>query len=163
MRDPDLLCPGPEIIMWEPRLCRDNYVWAPWGLQLIMSGPQILCDIASIHYIFLIIFIFARCHCSWAATLPFSNVNVCNSSNVSWQCWKNGEITEGNWLNNPNPGLDQRERIFHLCLFIRISIEYMDITIHDDTWNVLNRQVSTTKIEKTRLSGYAWCWHLQRL
>ena len=36
-------------------------------------------------------------------------------------------------LITPIPGLDQREHIFHLCLFIGISIEYMDITIHDDT------------------------------
>ena len=73
--DPDLLCPGPEIIMLEPRLCRgpyffmsgpqDNhmgtltcYVRAEMimfkprfimlGSLLIMSGPRVLCDIASI-------------------------------------------------------------------------------------------------------------------
>ena len=50
---------------------------------------------------------------------------------------------EGNWLNNTIPGLD------HLCSFIGISIEYMDITIRDDTWNVLNMQL-TTKNSKRR-------------
>ena len=56
---------------------------------------------------------------------------------------------EGNWLNNTIPGLDQKEGIFHLCSFIGISIEYMDITIRDDTWNVLNMQL-TTKNSKRR-------------
>ena len=46
-------------------------------------------------------------------------------------------------LLTPIPGLDQRERIFHLCSFIEISTEYMDITIRDDTWNVLNVQLTT--------------------
>ena len=55
--------------------------------------------------------------------------------------WGNNGMN-GNWLNNPIPGLDQRERIFHLCSFIRISNECMDITIRDDPWNVLNVQVT---------------------
>ena len=89
--DPDLLCPGPNIIMWEPRLCwvphlscrdpeiwgpwlicegRDNYVWAPIydvGAPTYHVGAQ---DIMwySKYLIFLITFIFGRCHCNWAAT-----------------------------------------------------------------------------------------------
>ena len=42
--DPDLLCPGPKIIMWKPRLCwvphlscRDPEIWGPW---LIMWGAR---------------------------------------------------------------------------------------------------------------------------
>ena len=76
--DPDLLCPGPEIIMWEPRFVEallvisgpEIIIWGPWlimwgvkiimfgpgfimlGLLLIMLGPQILCDIASKRSIF---------------------------------------------------------------------------------------------------------------
>ena len=94
--DPDLLCLGPEIIMWEPRLCwvphlschartprygdpdllsggRDNYVWAPIydvGAPTYRVGaPDIMWH--SKYLIFLITFIFGRCHCSWAATTPF--------------------------------------------------------------------------------------------
>ena len=60
--------------------------------------------------------------------------------------------------------MNQRERIFHLCLFIGISIEYMDITIHYATWNVLNMQLTTTKIiKKTGLLGYPWCRRLHKL
>ena len=61
------------------------------------------------------------------------------------------EITEwryGNWLNNSISGLDQREHIFHLCLFIGISIEYMDVTIRDGTWYVLNMQLTTKKSKR---------------
>ena len=56
---------------------------------------------------------------------------------------ENNIVKEDNWLDNPIPGLDQREHIFHLCLFTGISIEYMDITIRDDTWYVLNMQLTT--------------------
>ena len=63
--DADLVCPGPKIIMWEPDYvgCPTCLVGTPrygdpdllcggeiimLGPLLIMSGPQILCDIASI-------------------------------------------------------------------------------------------------------------------
>ena len=57
------------------------------------------------------------------------------------------------WLNNPILGLAQMELIFHLSSFIGISIEYMDITIRVDTWNVLNMQLTTKKLKRRDMHG----------
>ena len=110
--DPDLLCPGPKIIMWEPDyvgsptchvgtprygdpdlLCggRDNYVWAPIydvGAPTYHDGAPDSIWLSK-YLIFLITFIFGRCHCSWASTTLFKCERM-HSSNVSWQYWKIG-------------------------------------------------------------------------
>ena len=57
-------------------------------------------------------------------------MNVCNSSNVFWQCWKIREITERRELAK----LPDRWDFFHLRLFIGISIAYMDILFVRIMW-----------------------------
>ena len=52
--DPDLSC-GAEIIMFGPRFIM-------FGPTYYVGAPD--SDIASIRFIFLITFIFSRCHCS---------------------------------------------------------------------------------------------------
>ena len=72
---------GAEIIIFGPRSMM-------LGPLLIMSGPQILYDIANIW------FFLSHPYLAGVTAVELrghlSNVNVCNSSNVSWQYWKIG-------------------------------------------------------------------------
>ena len=72
---------GAEIIIFGPRSMM-------LGPLLIMSGPQILYDIVNIW------FFLSHSYLAGVTAVELrghlSNVNVCNSSNVSWQYWKIG-------------------------------------------------------------------------
>ena len=164
MLSPDILCPFPEIFMWEPRICwgpylscrgdnhmgtltyvrGDNYVldpmyhvWAPTyyvGAQDIMWHSKYRLDFFCNHI-----------HI-WQVSLQLS-------CDVTFQMWTYA-IAQMCHGNAANWGLDQMMRIFHLCSFIETSIEYMDRTIRDDTRNMPNMQLTTKKIEKKGSLGY---------